>query len=1518
MRKALGIVVVLTLSFVLRLNAQDWVEGMQDPSVNFYEVQRDFEEFWSGKEIEKGKGYKQFRRWEHFTQERVYPTGERPSPSLWHEAVQQTRQMSTGFSELGDWKPMGPYNGNAIDGIGRLNCIAFDPNNPNTLYVGSPSGGFWISNDAGMTWATTSDELTNLGVSAIVVDPSNSNHIYIATGDRDAGDAYSHGVMESMDAGQTWQSRNNGLGHNVQNAPRSTGLYINPNIPSELVLTTRSGIFKTYDGGLNWSNVQGGAFQALEQKSGNPNVLFATTTPSSRMYMSTDAGDTWTMLNPATSGLPTNARRMEMAVTPADTNYIYAIASGSDNGLLGVYRSTDGGLNWTLRSSSPNLLGWSSTGGDSGGQGWYDLAIAVAPDNRNEVYTGGVNIWKSNNGGSSWNLNAHWFGGGGAPYVHADIHALEFQPSTNTLYSCSDGGLNITNNGGNSWPERQNGMNITQYYKISTSDADSVQILGGAQDNGTHRRNLNRFWNRVNGGDGMDNAIDHSNPLVMYVSSQYGNFLKSTNGGGNFFASFDQNNTLPMGNGAWVTPIELDPNNSSTVYIGYGALYKSTNQGVTFSNVSGNLASGTNNIELIYVPKANSNHVYVGINASLRKSVNGGQTFSLIPTPGTGTLTSVAVDDQDENHFWITRSGYTMGQKVFETTDGGISWLNISDNLPNLPVNCILYNDTAMDGIYVGTDVGVYYRDKTLSQWLPFMNGLPNVIVRDLEYQPLSDKIRAGTYGRGAWESPSYAGELLAPIAEIAPISSPCNTGEIIQLRSRSLNNPTNYRWSINPSTYSFQNNSTDTSESPHVSFSAKGWYNVSLYVENINGADSITEYAAFRVGGLPLPYSEDFNATDSLGDWTVDNPDMVPGLGWQQVNVLGPQGTPTRAARMDLYAYSLSGLAGRQDHLISPALDFGTHQNIHMTFDHAYARRSNNSFDTLIVSISLDCGQSWTEVDRRVTGLLDGLETRSIVTSPFIPSSASHWCGQPSFASCSNIDLSGFDGISGVKVRLTTVSNGGNRLFIDNINIDGDPATPPMADFTSANTGCANYDINFFNLTAGAVDSIYWSFPGGIPANSNDASPSVSYATPGNYSVELRAYNALGGDTAIKTNHIQIQPNTDVQISIQINGGLCAGSDVDLFLLETGVGIGSSYEWFVNGVAQGIDDSTAVISGLQNGDLVYAEVASTSSCAWPQLARSDSLIISLNTPPSVSAAQLAPICQDDGPVLLSFGQPAGGYYTGPGVVNDTLYPSQAGSGVKIMRYTLVDSNGCSAGVNRSVQIASAPVFSISNSRICENDASFSPSWVQPSGGLYIFNGDTVQSIDATILTSGNTYPISYYYQNAACDSIVDFTFDVVGAPSQPLILTSNDTLRSSIIGDSYRWFKDGLRITGATSIDYFPTQSGYYQVEVSNANNCSNLSDSLSIQTSFGLSDQLTSEFKVYPNPNNGSFQISLPSWAQGELEVISLTGQRLAEKSVTGGQLEYSFSLELPKGVYIIRFKGSSLNRSLQMIVE
>ncbi|NND63888.1 MAG: HYR domain-containing protein, partial [Flavobacteriaceae bacterium] len=598
----------------------------------------------------------------------------------------------------------------------------------------------------------------SLGISGIAVDHTSPNTVYVLTGDGDGANTFSIGIMKSTDGGATWNAT--GLTWGVSSFVRGYKLLMHPTNSNTMFAVTNVGILKTIDGWNTWSTVQGGSFRDIEFKPGSPATMYATT--SNSFYRSTNTGTSWTLV---TSGLPTGEDRSEIAVSPANVNYVYYLSgpAGSSN-YKGLYRSTNSGASFSTMSTTPNILGYSTAGTDNASQSWYDLAIAVNPGDANNVITGGINVWRSTNGGATMSCITNWFEPPGAfQYVHADIHELVYNPLNNNLYCGSDGGISVSSNDGQSWSNIWSGLQIMQFYKIAGVEANQNLIVGGTQDNGSNLYTGSTTIQHILGGDGMDCMIDYNNNNTMYYSFQNGGLQRSTNGGST------NTGIQPAGStGAWVTPYAMDASNPNIIYGGYDDVYRSTNQGTNWTNLGsdgrGAFAVGINNPARLYA--ANNN--------VLQTSSNTGGSWSTISGPwSTLTVTDIAVDPANANRVWVTVSGYTAGQKVYESTNAGGSWTNISGTLPNVPALCIAYENTGgspMDAIYVGTDIGVFYTDDSTA-WTGFNTGLPNVPIYDLEINHTNAKIRAGTFGRGLWESPLFS----APACVIQIISVTTN-----------------------------------------------------------------------------------------------------------------------------------------------------------------------------------------------------------------------------------------------------------------------------------------------------------------------------------------------------------------------------------------------------------------------------------------------------------------------------------------------------------------------------------------------------------------------------------------------------------------------------------------------------------------------------------------------------------------------------------------------------------------------
>jgi len=726
-------------------SAQSWTEYSEVETIEeFKEVQADFQRYWADKPDRKAKGYKPFKRWEYKWQERIENEGKLPAAGA-HLAEYQkflkSYNPSTSRDADNPWESLGPNSTTGgYAGTGRINSVGFHPTNSSIIYVGSAGGGLWKSTDGGATWTPKTDFLGSIGISAIVVDPNTPSTIYIGTGDGDASDNYSIGVLKSTDSGETWNTT--GLTWNTSSTDLIRNMVMDPNDVNTILLASNIGIYRTTNAGVTWSQVQSGNFYDVEMNpSGPSNTFYAAT--RDQIYKSSNNGSSWTLKYTVA-----NANRLSIATTADNSNYLYVLSSGSSSGANGssgyngVFRSTDSGETYTSMSTSPNLLGYDVNGGDTGGQGWYDLVLAADPNSANTIHVGGVNHWKSTDGGATWTIKSHWSGSAGVFEVHADKHLLEFQDD-NTLWEGNDGGIYRTTNGGDTWTDRTSNLVISQMYRIGIAEGDQ-QVIAGLQDNGTKKRANNAVWTDVLGGDGMDCAISPLNPSILYGESQRGNISRSNDGGNNWtFIS----GSFP--DGAWVTPIAVDNEDENAVYAAFDRVYKSTNQGSAWTEISESFASG--NMTKLEVSPLDPDIMYTGISGALWGTEDGGTTWTQRNTPGSYSM--VKISKTNSQTLYATRANYSNGEKVYKSADGGRTWTNISGNLPNIPANCVAIHDDGEETIYVGMDVGVYFKNESTPDWTLMNTDLPNVQIREIEIKESANEIYLATYGRGIWKN---------------------------------------------------------------------------------------------------------------------------------------------------------------------------------------------------------------------------------------------------------------------------------------------------------------------------------------------------------------------------------------------------------------------------------------------------------------------------------------------------------------------------------------------------------------------------------------------------------------------------------------------------------------------------------------------------------------------------------------------------------------------------------------------
>lgn len=790
---------------------QSFVNNAIKQEPDFYQIQKEFNDKWQGKSIEKGKGYKQFKRWEWYWEQRVGKDGKFPKSSVvydeWKKYSDSHQTYNKTESYSGDWTFMGTTSSSGgYSGIGRINCIAFHPTIANTFWVGTPAGGLWKTTDGGATWTTNTDNLPVLGISDIAIDPTNPNIMYIATGDGDAalslfngyGDTKSLGVLKSTDGGATWNAT--GLNISVADQRLIRRLIINPSDPQILIAATSAGIYRTSDGGDNWTVPQTGAwFIDLEFKPGDPNYIYASTfadaNDDAQIYTSTNGGVNWTKVTNFT-----NTSRINLAVSADFPALVDALCADMNGGLYGLSYSNNSGASFSeYFSGTPttNLLHCSANASGSGGQGTYDLAYAINPSNSDEIWLGGINTWRTTDGGANWYLNNFWTPGStsgcgsnpGVPTVHADKHFFAYHPlNSNIFFECNDGGLYKTTDGGTTWEDITNGMGISQIYRIGTNAQLSDNVICGLQDNGT-KELYNNIWYDQTGGDGMECIIDYTDANIQYGTYVEGEISKTTDGWATKNIIVQNNGTAGTvdESGEWVTPYIMHPTDHNTLLVGKSQVYETTDGGDNWSQLG--IISGITSgkiLSLAYAP-SNTNTIYAASAYEIFRTTDGGANWDLVAT-FTTKITYIAVDPVNSQRLWTTQSGYVDGDKVWYSANGGDNWTNVSGTLPNLPVNCIVYENGTNDRLYVGTDVGVYYKDNSMSDWELFNNGLPNVVVNELEISYNDNKLWAATFGRGLWQT-----ELDCPVlAAISGTSNLC----IGQNTDLTASGGLNYLWS--------------------------------------------------------------------------------------------------------------------------------------------------------------------------------------------------------------------------------------------------------------------------------------------------------------------------------------------------------------------------------------------------------------------------------------------------------------------------------------------------------------------------------------------------------------------------------------------------------------------------------------------------------------------------------------------------------------------------------------------------
>jgi len=703
------------------------------------------------------------------------------------------------------WEFAGPVNIG-----GRVVDIEFNPVEPNIVYAAAATGGVFKSTDTGLTWNAIFDEAATLSIGDICIDPLNPNIIYVGTGEANGGhnNFPGGGIYKSTDAGETWScmglEKTASIGRVIID-PMNTNRIFVAAVGSYFAPNNERGLYLSTDAGFTWNKSlfvtdSTGCIDVVVNPE-NSNLMLAAMWervrqpgyahlygPTSGIYKSTDAGATWVKI---VNGLPnpnsTNVGRIGLATSPTQPNLVYSVINDGYN-YIGLFKSTNFGDSWVNVDTDNEVLSGVSN------FSWYFGQVRINPADHNKIYVLDVSFMRSTDGGNTFPII---YGYSGPDELHVDHHALAFHPNNpNYLIEGNDGGINISTDGGVTWQARAH-LPITQFYEIWIDALNPNRLYGGTQDNNTIRTLTGALddWESILGGDGMYVIVDYTNSNIIYAESQWGNLAKSTDGGITFnYALNGINGNEPTN---WSTPVVIDPVNPNILYYGTDRVYRTTNKAVSWTAISPKLTSGfysprLGTVTTIAVAPSNTGYIYAGTDDSyIWVSKNNGANWTKISNGlPKRWVTRIVVDPNDENTVYATFSGLRWKDPVthvYKSTNAGDTWVDISSNLPDAPVNAFEVYPENTNVLCLGSDIGMFISFNKGETWEVLGTNLPVVPINDMKIDKETSMLVVGTHGRGMYK------------INLANVVS--NINETYSLRPENFKLSQNYPNPFNPET---------------------------------------------------------------------------------------------------------------------------------------------------------------------------------------------------------------------------------------------------------------------------------------------------------------------------------------------------------------------------------------------------------------------------------------------------------------------------------------------------------------------------------------------------------------------------------------------------------------------------------------------------------------------------------------------------------------------------------------------
>jgi photosystem II stability/assembly factor-like uncharacterized protein len=711
---------------------------------------------------------------DYFYRQRAMPDGTIPTErivaaaeELQFERALKGQPLATSSAQ--DWQLVGPV---AIGG--RVNAIVAATGGI-PAYLGSANGGVWRSLDGGFTWSPISEAIGTSSIGCLALNPLNANTVWCGTGD-------ANGTVDGYDGTGLYVTRNNGVNwayKGLRETARISSVAISPADSNRIYVgamgkafTTdpNRGLYRSLNGGGTWTRTlfinDSTGVSDIAINPAHPETVYCSTWERVRrlryrrafgvdcaVWRSADGGSTWTKI---VNGLPPagdNLGRIAIAVAPSRPSRVYAsVTSGAISGYvgLGLYRSDDGGENWErvdLGTLHRDALG---------GFSWYFGMLEVSPTDADDIWTGGVRLLHSIDGGVTLTDETG--------LIHVDHHALWIDPvaPTDHVYLGNDGGFYIDDGG--SW-QQSFSLPITQFYAGAVDAANVNKVLGGAQDNGTAKTESGAGgWTPILGGDGFQCLVNPPGTPNILSEWQYccdqGGIRRSTNNGASYVGT---SGWVRADRYNWNTPFTASPKNMNTMIAGSHRVYKSINTGASWTPVSGDLTSGPGaqvnygTITTVAISAADSNLYLAGTDdGHVWRSQNAGTSWEEI-TAGLPAryVTCVAADPLDPQVVYATHSGFgedIHDPRVYRSTNRGTTWTSISGNLPDAPVNDLIVDPALPGTLYAGTDLGVFVTRNLGQTWTALGGAMPVQPVWDLVLHQATHQLFAFTHGRSVWK----------------------------------------------------------------------------------------------------------------------------------------------------------------------------------------------------------------------------------------------------------------------------------------------------------------------------------------------------------------------------------------------------------------------------------------------------------------------------------------------------------------------------------------------------------------------------------------------------------------------------------------------------------------------------------------------------------------------------------------------------------------------------------------------